>query len=154
MNIYLSSIITRKITIPMSHIGGNIPSLLKATLSDLEGKCITEGYLKKNTIRILRYSCGTIKGNLIEIQVVFECEIANPVAGQVFHCIVETITKAGIKCRLDANESPFIIFISRDHHYLNASFTDIKEGDMIKAKVIGQRYEINDPKISIIATSE
>lgn len=154
MTIYIQSMLTRKITIPMAQIGGNIPTLLKEVLEKLEGKCITEGYLKNNTIKIQNYSCGTIKGNMIEIQVVFECDLANPVSGQELKCIVESVTKAGLKCKLDTSESPFIIFIARDHHYLNASFADIKEGDNITAKVIGQRFEINDPKISVIATLE
>ena len=41
--------------------------------------------------------------------------------------------------------------ITRDHHYNVDSFTNIKEGDIFEASVIGQRFELNDKFVSIIA---
>mgnify|MGYP007000347125 len=47
---------------------------------------------------------------------------------------------------------PLIIFIARDHHYKNPElFSSIKESDEIIVKIIGQRFELNDPAISVIA---
>ena len=43
------------------------------------------------------------------------------------------------------------MFIARDHHYNSESFNEIKEGDKFTARVIGQRFELNDKYISIIA---
>ena len=66
-------------------------------------------------------------------------------------CIVKNITKAGIRAQTDEEVSPVIIFIARDHHYMSQKFSNIKEGEIINAKVIGQRFELNDKYISIIA---
>ena len=44
----------------------------------------------------------------------------------------------------------FIVYISRDHHYNNKYFSTVKENDEITIKVIGQRYELNDPQVSVI----
>jgi len=154
MSIYLSSILTRKINIPMHQVGGDIDSLIVDTLSKYEGQCIKEGYLKRNSIKIIHYSSGIIKGDKIEFEVVFECLLSNPVVGQILNCKVESVTKAGLKCRLNENETPFVIFIVRDHHYLNSDFSSIKEGDLVSAKLLGQRYEIHDQVISVVATLE
>jgi DNA-directed RNA polymerase subunit E'/Rpb7 len=138
----------------MHQVGGDMNTLLLHALSRYEGQCIKEGYLKRGSIQILHYSCGTVTGDMIEFEIVFECLLANPMIGQLLKCKVESVTKAGLKCRLDEPETPFTIFIARDHHYLNSNFTNIKENDMINAKIIGQRFEIYDTTISVLASIE
>jgi hypothetical protein len=153
MDIYHKSLLTRRVSIPMTQIGGTIQQVLHEALSGMEGKCGEEGYIKRNSIQIFNYSCGLIKGPNVIVQVVFECQISNPVPNQVIECIVEHNTRAGIKARLRAKgDSPFIVFLARDHHYMIPHFSDIKEQDNIKVKILGQRFEINDPKISIIGS--
>lgn len=150
-SLYQSSVLTREIRIPMTQVGGNITHMMESILRRSEGKCSAEGYIKKGTIKVIHHSCGVLKGIDVLIEVVFECKITHPLIGQPMPCIVESNTKAGIKARLDSNESPFVIFLARDHHYQHATFSQLKEGDKLNVKTIGQRYEINDPKISIMA---
>ena len=153
MDIYHHSLLTRRVSIPMIKMGGSIQQVILDSLSEMEGKCGEEGYIKRNSIQIFNYSCGMIKGPNVIIQVVFGCEVSNPIPDQEFECIVENNTRAGIKARLLAKgDSPFIVFLARDHHYMIPQFSDIKENEHIKVKVLGQRFEINDPKISVIAT--
>ena len=92
-----------------------------------------------------------ITNEFLQYEVVFECFICRPTEGMVISCKVQNITKAGIRATLDNKESPLIIFIARDHHYNNKSFSKIKEGDKITVTIIGQRYELNDTYISVIA---
>jgi hypothetical protein len=66
-------------------------------------------------------------------------------------CIAKNITKAGIRAETSDLPSPVVIFVARDHHYSTPYFSDVKEMDEIVIKVIGQRYELNDKYISIIA---
>jgi len=152
MNVYKKSLLNRNVLIPMNQMGGNVTDLLHEALKVMEGTCVEEGYIQRNSINIFNYSCGVLKGPSVHTQVTFECHIANPFPGEVFECVVEHNTKAGIKARLNEKESPFIIFLARDHHNKIPEFSDIKENDVIMATVLGQRFEINDPKISIIAT--
>jgi hypothetical protein len=44
------------------------------------------------------------------------------------------------------------IFVARDHNYSNKLFGQVKEGATIKAKIIGKRFELNDPYIVAIAS--
>jgi len=134
----------------MINMGGNIEEVLSNEIASLEGKCLEEGYLKRGSTKVVRYSCGVLKGANIVIQVIFQGKIANPVKGQSFTCVVENNTRAGIKGRLDAAENPFIVFLAKDHHTM-PEFSDIQENEKVKVVILGQRFEINDPKISIIA---
>ena len=152
-NVYNSATLTRSISISMSTIGSNLEHRLNSILSSqLEGKCCADGFIQPNSIKIISYSSGMIRDEFVEFQTVFECMIANPVEGQTISCIVENVTKAGIKCKIEMDVSPLIIFVARDHHFMNAYFSSIGEGDIVTVKVIGQRYELNDPYISVIAT--
>jgi DNA-directed RNA polymerase subunit E'/Rpb7 len=145
---YQESLLTRRVSIPMIHMGGNVQSILSESLSFFEGKCVEEGYIKKGSIEIVQYSCGIIQGRNVQVQVVFTCKIANPLPGQTFTCTVETITRAGITAKLES----LIVFLARDHHNMSETFSNIKEHDTIKVTVVGQRFEPNDPAIYVIAT--
>ena len=75
-----------------------------------------------------------------------------PTEGMVIECQAKNITKAGIRAEVHKyNPSPLVIFIARDHHFQNAYFNNINENDIIHIRVIGQRYELNDKFISVIA---
>lgn len=148
------SLLSRSISIPIVEIGGNIEQLLSEHISSLEGKCIEEGYLKLGSTKLIRYSCGVLKGSSAIIQVIFQGKMVMPITGQSFICVVENNTRAGIKGRLNAKENPFVVFLAKDHHAHISNFSDIKENTKLKVNVLGQRFEINDPKISIIAVLE
>ena len=68
------------------------------------------------------------------------------------YCTCKTITKAGIHAQgLDEDKNmPVTIFIARDHHHLDDKFSKIKEGEKIKSRVIGIRYELEDDFICAI----
>jgi len=151
-DIYMNTIITKRVNVPITNVNKNIKYTLEKIISnEIEGKCITEGYIKPRSINILTYSSGLIHGATIVFEVVIECNVCNPVEGMTIPCMVKNITKAGIRAQTDEEVSPIVIFIARDHHYMSQKFSTIKEGEMINAKVIGQRFELNDKYISIIA---
>ena len=69
----------------------------------------------------------------------------------ILNCVAKNITKAGIRAEINDKFNPLIIFVARDHNYTSSKFTDIKENDEFKVRVIGHRYELNDKHISVIA---
>ena len=151
--IFSNNIITRKITIPFNSIGSNIKEILVTKLiNSLEGKCVNEGYIKKQSINVLSYSSGVIENNSVVFDVVLQAFICKPVEGITIKCIVQNVTKAGIRATYGKEEdSPVIVFIARDHNYKKPEFSNIKINDEIIIRVIGTRYELNDKYISIIA---
>lgn len=152
-NIYSKALITRTIRIPIRYIGKNIQEVIEKNIRDLfENKCIVEGFVKPGSIKIITYSSGIILGLNSQFEVVFECLVCCPVEGMLIQCIAKNITKAGIRGEAaDETPSPVVIFIARDHHYMNAQFSNIQQGDKFLARIIGQRYELNDKYVSIIA---
>jgi DNA-directed RNA polymerase subunit E'/Rpb7 len=151
-SIYTRSIITRSIVLPIVTIGKNIKETLeKAIVVNFEGKCIVEGYVKLGSCKIITHSSGLIQGIYVKFEVVFECYICSPVEGMLIPCVARNITKAGIRAESDEESpSPIVVFIMRDHNYMNKYFTSIKENDKFIVRVIGQRFELNDKYVSII----
>ena len=151
--VYSLSQITKKIALPITAIGRSLQQTIEETIAAMvEGHCIVEGYVRPKSVRVITYSSGIIKGTEVVFDVVFECEVCFPVAGMLFNCLAKNITKAGIRAESeDEIPSPFVLFVARDHYYSNDYFNSIEENEKFVAKVIAQRFELNDKYVSIIA---
>jgi hypothetical protein len=154
--IYSKMLITRKIPLNITNVGGDILMTIKKVVSQqLEGKCVVEGYIRPGSVNIQNYSSGELFGAKVLFDVVIECDVCCPVEGMEIECFAKNITKAGIRAEIKTNDerlepSPVIIFLARDHHN-STYFTSVKLNDRINVRVIGQRFELNDKYVSIIA---
>lgn len=151
--VYSPCQITKNVILPMNSIGRNLQDILEKTISSMVGgKCIVEGYVKPSSIKVITFSSGIVKGENILFDVVFNCEVCYPVAGMNLNCIAKNITKAGIRAEsAEETPSPFVLFVARDHYYSSDYFNSIEENEKFTARVIAQRFELNDKYISIIA---
>jgi DNA-directed RNA polymerase subunit E'/Rpb7 len=152
--LYTKSLITRSVKLDINFIGKNIiTTLLQKIKDEYEGKCVVEGYIQPGSCVIKGYSSGLLKSNYVVYEVIFECLSCFPVQGMLIECVAINITKAGIRAEIntDKKPSPAVVFITRDHNYNIDEFSKIKEGDIFMARVIGQRFELNDKFVSIIA---
>lgn len=154
-SVYSRCLITRSVVLPITAIGKNIKETIENNIStQFEGKCLVEGYIKPNSSKLITYSSGLIeRGINIVFEVVFECEVCYLVEGTLIQCVARNITKAGIRGESSTDvPSPIIVYVARDHHFKfnNEYFNSIKEGDKFTARVIGQRFELNDINITVM----
>lgn len=150
---YIMSILSMKIILPILEVGGNIKqNLERLIVSKTEGKCIVEGFIRPDSVRILTYSAGKVSSGNIEYQTTFQCMVCHPVEGTSVICICKTITKAGIHAEVVDRQGniPIVVFISRDHHIQNIEFEKVYENAKLKATIIGIRFELNDSNICAI----
>ena len=153
--VYSNELLTRKVFLTMDQVGQNIKQNLERSISySIEGKCTQDGYIKPNSVRVNTYSAGVVNNEKIEFQKVFECMVCHPVEDMVIDCKVKTLTKAGIHGEVIDNEGnmPVTVFIARDHHFTNKQFGAVEENSVITTKIIGIRFELNDPYICAIGT--
>jgi len=151
--VYSRSLITKKVTLPITNVGKNLRETLETSLrQSIEGKCILEGFVRTGSIKIVTHSSGVVQSSNVMFEVVFECDVCYPVEGMLLNCIAKNITKAGIRAdSATETPSPFVVFVARDHHYMLPYFSSIEENTKFVARVIGQRFELNDKYVSIIA---
>jgi DNA-directed RNA polymerase subunit E'/Rpb7 len=149
--VYSNSLLSRKIHLPFNNVGANLRQVLETQIKkEIEGKCSVEGYIKPDSTKIVSYSSGLLQSNVVSFEVVFECLVCCPVEGQNIKCVIKNITQAGIRAVINSDTSPIVVYLSRDHHYNNEYFTKLSENEEITIRVIGQRYELNDPQVSVI----
>jgi len=154
-NIYVKSMITTRIHISIRMVGRDLKNTIEREIAKrVENRCIPEGYVKQGSVHVVSYSCGLIVSNSVEFHVTYTCDICHPNEGMVVECLIKTITKAGIHAEKidDDGAIPLIVFVSRDHNFGNRNFTNATENQKIRVKIIGCRYEINDPHICVIGT--
>ena len=123
-NVYSLSQITKSITLPIGAIGKELHQTIERTIAAMvEGKCIVEGFVKTESVRVITYSSGLVKSNNVTFIVVFECSVCFPVSGMLLNCIAKNITKAGIRAESsEETPSPFVLFIARDHYFASDLF--------------------------------
>lgn len=151
-NVFMKMLIDFKVPLEYRYVNRLLTeNILEYLNKRFAGKCCEQGYIQPDSISIVNYSSGIVKNNIIIFDVVFECQVCYLVEGQEVNCIAKNITKAGIRAEFDMEKTPAVIFVARDHHYVNQEFNDVKESDSITVKIIGQRFELNDTNISAIA---
>ena len=70
--------------------------------------------------------------------------------GEFFNKVI-SINKIGVIAIVsDEENQPIKILLPKYTHRENNIFKDIKEGDMIETEVIGKRFELNSPFISVV----
>lgn len=154
-NVYVKTLLHQKIALKITEVGKNVKqNLEKQIIARNEGRCIAQGYIKPNSVSIQSYSCGKVREQRVEFDVVFECLLCHPVKDMMIECKVKDITLAGIHAIVkdpDSDNEPITVFLAKDHHLGNRTFSEISEDQTIVVRVIGVRYELNDPVITVLA---
>ena len=166
-NIYVTSTLTTKINLSIKDMGNNLKEILEYKLKQkVSGKCNQSGYIRPNSIEIIKYSTGVITmSEFIEYNIVYKCQVCFPVEGMIVSVYVKYITKAGIHCTLlreaidgtedatnQSENNPLVVFIIKEHNTENENIERIAVNDKIQVKIIGIRFELNDTFISAIGT--
>jgi DNA-directed RNA polymerase subunit E'/Rpb7 len=152
LSLFDRAIIERQVAVHITNVGKNLTQTLESVVKkQYEGRCTVEGFIKPGSVSIRSYSAGKAVGDNVCFTAIFECHICHPVEDMVIKCIAKNVTKAGIRAESVIAPSPVVVFVTRDHSYGSEYFSSIGEGDTIHIKVIGQRFELYDDHISIVA---
>jgi DNA-directed RNA polymerase subunit E'/Rpb7 len=142
----------KKIIVESKFLNENIDNYIETYLKNkVEGKCIDEGYIKENSVKILKKSVGKLLGSRftgdITYEILYTANVCKPIIGNVIDCNVKSINKLGIL----GNNGPITIIVAKQFHTNENSFNKISENDVIKVEVIETKYSLNDKEIKIIA---
>ena len=155
MALYFESEHKYTTAINSSDLSNDIDTILKDTVRDeIEGKCMNDGYIKRNSVRIISRSVGKLmmtqfNGNII-YNIRYIAQVCNPHEGEIIKCSVENINKMGIMAYINDDDSPMSILLAKQHHQENEHFSKLQEKDEIYIKIIGKGFEFGDDRISVI----
>jgi len=130
---------------------------LKKIKEKNEGICTKHGYIKKNSIKIIKRSIGSIVQEHFNstINYNFQCvaEIFNPVKGSIIKAIVQNKNEMGILAKsFYDNEAILEVIIPKISAGIKSDIdlTKLNIGDEVYVEIYGKKFILYDKFISII----
>ena len=126
-----------------------------------EGLCTKYGFIKPDSIELIKKSQGTfIKeyfNGFIKFELYCRAETCNPVQGNIVQAVIKNKNQLGIlaesSMEVNGKQVPIldiIIPIKSAGIISQLDLDTLKIGDSISVEVMGKKYQIKDRKISII----
>jgi DNA-directed RNA polymerase subunit E'/Rpb7 len=122
-----------------------------------ENICSKYGYIKKDTIKIIKRSVGQLKKEHFNANVYFDvmciAEICNPAQGSIIKCKVKAKNSLGVLAEGYYDNIPILqIIIPKISAGIQSEINidTISIGDDVKIEVCGKKYQLFDKHISII----
>jgi DNA-directed RNA polymerase subunit E'/Rpb7 len=131
--------------------------ILNKLRNNLENVCSKHGYIKKNSIKIVKRSAGYFKEHHFNGNIAFDlnciAEICNPAQDSVIKCKVKAKNNLGLLAEGIYEDTAILEVIipkisSGIQSEINIDTVNI--GDEIKVQVCGKKFTLYDSKISIV----
>ena len=130
---------------------------LKKIKEKYESMCTKHGYIKKNSIKIIKRSIGSIVQQHFNstINYNFQCiaEIFNPVKGSIIKAIIQNKNEMGILAKsFYDNEAILEVIIPKISAGIKSDIdlTKLNIGDEVYVEIYGKKFILYDKLISII----
>jgi len=140
-----------------NEISTNIDEVIYKKLKKLENMCSKHGYIKTNSIKIIKRSAGSIivsqfNGNIMyNLQCI--AEICNPAQGSIIKCKVKAKNTLGLLAEGFYDNQPILhIIVPKISAGIisEINIDNVKVGDDINIEVCGKKFLLYDKHISII----
>jgi hypothetical protein len=163
-SIFADTKLSVDIDINFMYVDSHIQSTLEKYLtSKLCNKCSEYGFIKDNSISITTWSNPELYNDIAKYTVEFDCKVFDVKAGTLLKCKIDSITENVVLSAVSSEyiPTPFKLFISADQQLdplngnnirVNETFQNLKEGDMIIARVINFTAPLEAPHMSIMGT--
>ena len=132
-------------------------TILNKLKINYENICSKYGYIKKDTIKIIKRSVGQLKKEHFNANVYFDvvciAEICNPAQGSIIKCKVKAKNSLGVLAEGYYDNIPILqIIIPKISAGIQSEINidTISIGDDVKIEVCGKKYKLFDKHISII----
>ncbi len=131
--------------------------ILNKLRTNLENVCSKHGYIKKNSIKIVKRSAGYFKEQHFNGNIAFDlnciAEICNPAQDSIIKCKVKAKNNLGLLAEGIYDDTAILEVIipkisSGIQSEINIDTVNI--GDEVKVQVCGKKFTLYDSKISIV----
>ena len=131
--------------------------ILEKLKTTLENSCSKHGYIKKDSIKIIKRSTGYIKESHLNGNIAYDlcciAEICNPIQDSVIKCVVKAKNNLGLRA-IGMHEDMAIleVIIPRITSGIQSEINidDVKIGDSVNVLVCGKKFTLYDKMISIV----
>ena len=151
---YVHSLLTTQVAVSLRQCAHQpLDDVILGKVKRVEGTCISEGYIKAGSVKIVSRSLGrtTMYNNAAQIYytVRYSADVCNPQVNDVVECRAEKMNKIGILAV--GVHAPLKIIVARQHHASGTYDETVRIGDVFRVRVCGVRFNIHEKKIQVIA---
>ena len=156
-------LLTTNLFVNASQVNKNIDNVIKDNLKEqLEGLCYEDGYIVKDSVKIINKSMGKIVVNdnvsSVSYSIKYKAKIISPSDGDIVESYVSNVNKMGVVAYIklsdgdSSEDSPMVIMIPREYFEQSIyNFDDINVGQKLNVVVVGSRIKYRSEKVQIIA---
>ena len=156
-------LLTTNLFVNASQVNKNIDNVIKDNLKEqLEGLCYEDGYIVKDSVKIINKSMGKIVVNdnvsSVSYSIKYKAKIISPSNGDIIESYVSNVNKMGVVAYIklsdgdSSEDSPMVIMIPREYFEQSIyNFDDINVGQKLNVVVVGSRIKYRSEKVQIIA---
>ena len=151
--LYNKNLLSKKLSISCDELSEDIEELLKSKLIESVGnRCLKEGYVNKDTIKVVNRTIGKINPNHFNGEVYYniqyEADVCYPKKDMVVSCKIKNINQLGIM----AEEDCLTIVVAKQYMDKTVDIGKFTIGQKINVSILGSRFDLNDKFITIIGT--
>lgn len=156
-NLFIHALLSDKIKLKPCHITKDFEKHVFTKLKHtFEGRCTYHGYIKVDSIEIVKISCGLVKDITLNGDTIYNvsyyADVCNPVIGTTISVKVINTNMFGILAEKSVNVgsksySILDIIVAKNN---NNELDKIQVGNIINVEIIGKKYELEDKKITVI----
>jgi len=155
MSLFLKNTLYHKINLMPNEIGPDIDSVILNKLkNEIGNKCIKEGYVRRDTIEILKRSIGQVDAihfnGRISFNITYSAEICYPTEGLKLEGKIIDMNKMGAMVFIE----PLSINLPKQLHSEEKLelFKNLVIGDTVSISIVGCIFELYDTEINAVGT--
>lgn len=132
-------------------------TIMTKVKNTLENSCSKHGYIKKDSIKIIKRSAGYIKEAHLNGNIAYDlsciAEICNPVQDSIIKCVVKAKNNLGLRAIGMYEDMAILeVIIPRITSGIQSEINidDVNIGDSVNVLVCGKKFTLYDKMISIV----
>jgi DNA-directed RNA polymerase subunit E'/Rpb7 len=132
-------------------------TIISKIKSTLENNCSKHGFIKKDSIKVIKRSAGYFKESHLNGNVAYDlsciAEICNPTQDSVIKCVIKAKNNLGLRAIGTFEDMSILeVIIPRITSGIQSevNIDDVNIGDTVNVRVCGKKFTLYDKMISII----
>lgn len=151
MSLYIKNTLFHKIYLLANELIGDINAIcLNKLKNEVGNKCIKEGYVRKDSIEIIKRSMGIVDSihfnGRVCFHITYTAEVCYPTEGLKLEGKIMDMNKMGAIVQIE----PLSINLPKQLHSDLEVFKDLNIGDTIVISIVGSIFEIYDTEINAV----
>lgn len=162
-SLFVRVVIKDNIKVASCKLSSNVADEVSSRLRfKYEGKCSRHGYIRRDSIQVLKISLGKVEmGNLngdVTYVVQYSADVCNPTTGSVVTAVVRNrnqfaiLAETGVRFPDGSYVTVLEIIVARQTVGITSEvdLDDVRINDSITVEVLAKKFELGDTKITVV----